>query len=61
VSLLPHYQCPQLSIQNELEALLAIQRDRKEKDELIFKHIEQHQQLSLRQKSEQHRHELEIE
>ncbi len=47
--------------QNEQEALLAIQRDRKEKDELIFGHIDQRQQLKLRQRSEQHSHELEIE
>lgn len=47
--------------QNELDALLAIQRDRTEKDELIFKHIQQRQQLSLRQRSEIHTHELEIE
>ena len=47
--------------QNEMEALLAIQRDRKEKDELIFKHIEQRQQLSLRQRSELNRRDFEIE
>lgn len=47
--------------QYELEALLAIQRDRKEKDELIFKHIEQRQQLALRQRSELNRRDLEIE
>ncbi len=47
--------------QNELDALLAFQRDRSEKDELIFKHIQQRQQLSLRQRSEIHTHELEIE
>ncbi len=33
----------------------------KNKNELVFKHIEQRQQLGLRQKSEQHRHELAIE
>jgi len=47
--------------QNEQEALLAFQRDRKEKDELIFGHIDQRQQLNLRQRSEQHSNELEIE
>jgi hypothetical protein len=47
--------------QNELDALVALQRDRQEKDELIFKHIQQRQQLSLRQRSEIHTHELEIE
>ena len=46
--------------QNELDALVAFQRDRQEKDELIFKHIQQRQQLSLRQRSEIHTHELEI-
>ncbi|MAU41078.1 MAG: relaxase [Kordiimonas sp.] len=47
--------------QNELDSLVAFQRDRQEKDELIFKHIQQRQQLSLRQRSEIHTHELEIE
>ncbi len=47
--------------QNELDALLACQRDRAEKDELIFKHIQQRQQLSLRQRSEIHTHKTEIE
>ncbi|MEW8586849.1 MAG: hypothetical protein AB2531_13890, partial [Candidatus Thiodiazotropha sp.] len=47
--------------QNELEALLALQRDRAEKDELIFQHIEQRQQLDLRQRNTQHHHELEME
>ncbi len=47
--------------QNEMEALLAIQRDREEKDALIFKHIEQRQQLVLRQRSELSRRDLEIE
>jgi hypothetical protein len=47
--------------QNELDALLALQRDRAEKDELIFKHIEQRQQLERRMKSERYIHELEIE
>ena len=47
--------------QNEIDALRAFQRDRKEKDKLIFKHIQQRQQLSLRQRSEIHTHELEIE
>ncbi|WP_369157017.1 relaxase/mobilization nuclease domain-containing protein [Candidatus Thiodiazotropha sp. LNASS1] len=47
--------------QNELETLLAMQRDRAEKDNLIFKHIEQHQQLSQRQRNAQYRHKLEIE
>jgi len=46
--------------ENELDALVAFQRDRQEKDELIFKHIQQRQQLSLRQRSEIHTHELEI-
>lgn len=46
--------------QNELEALVAFQRDRREKDELIFKHLEQRNQLSLRQKRALHTHELEI-
>ncbi len=47
--------------QNEIDALQSFQRDRKEKDELIFKHIQQRQQLSLRQRSEINTHELEIE
>ena len=47
--------------QNELDAFVAFQRDCSEKDELIFKHIQQRQQLSLRQRSEIHTHELEIE
>jgi hypothetical protein len=47
--------------QNELDALVALQLDRQEKDELIFQHIQQRQQLSLRQRSEIHTHELEIE
>jgi hypothetical protein len=47
--------------QNEMDTLLAYQRDRKEKDALIFHHIQQRQQLSLRQRSESHTHELEIE
>ncbi|MEW8051126.1 MAG: hypothetical protein AB2809_12180 [Candidatus Thiodiazotropha sp.] len=47
--------------QNELETLLAMQRDRTEKDDMIFKHIEQRQQLEQRQRDEQERHELEIE
>lgn len=47
--------------QNELDALVAFQRDRQEKDELIFMHIQQRQRLSLRQRSEIHTHELEIE
>lgn len=38
-----------------------MQRDRKEKNERIFKHIEQRQQLNLHQRSKQHRHDLEIE
>ncbi|PUB80274.1 MAG: relaxase [gamma proteobacterium symbiont of Ctena orbiculata] len=47
--------------QNELDAIVAFQRDRQEKDELIFMHIQQRQRLSLRQRSEIHTHELEIE
>lgn len=47
--------------QNEMETLTALQRDRKEKDELIFTHIQQRQHLNLRQRSELHCHELEIE
>lgn len=46
--------------QNEQEALLAMQRDRKEKDELIYRHIEQRQQINLRERSEQNRQDLEI-
>jgi hypothetical protein len=46
--------------QNEMETLLSMQRDRKEKDELIFKHVEQRQQLTLRRRNELHRHELEM-
>ncbi len=41
--------------------VVAFQRNRQEKDELIFKHIQQRQQMSLRQRSEIHTHELEIE
>ncbi|MEW8332584.1 MAG: hypothetical protein AB2692_16745 [Candidatus Thiodiazotropha sp.] len=44
--------------QNELETLLAMQRDRIEKDDLIFKHIEQRQQLNERQRSKQRRQTL---
>ncbi|MCU7829163.1 MAG: relaxase/mobilization nuclease domain-containing protein [Candidatus Thiodiazotropha sp. (ex Myrtea sp. 'scaly one' KF741663)] len=47
--------------QNEMETLASYQRDRKEKDTLIFHHIQDRQQLSLRQQSEVHTHELEIE
>ena len=47
--------------QNEVEALLAFQRDRKEKDELIFRHIEQRQQINLRQRGEIQTHDQEIE
>jgi hypothetical protein len=47
--------------QNEMETLVSYQRDRKEKDALIFHHIQQRQHLSLRQQSEIHSHELEIE
>jgi hypothetical protein len=32
-----------------MEALQAMQRDRKEKDALIFKHLEELKQLKLRQ------------
>ncbi len=38
-----------------------MQRDRKEKDDLIFKHIEQRQQLALRQRSELSRRDHDIE
>jgi hypothetical protein len=44
-----------------METLVSYQRDRKEKDALIFHHIQQRQHLSLRQQSEIHTHELEIE
>ncbi|MES9970289.1 MAG: hypothetical protein ABW092_09660 [Candidatus Thiodiazotropha sp.] len=47
--------------QNEMDTLVSYQRDRKEKDALIFHHIQQRQHLSLRQQSEIHTHELEIE
>jgi hypothetical protein len=47
--------------QNEMDTLVSYQRDRKEKDEVIFQHIQQRQRLSLRQQSETHTHELEIE
>ena len=47
--------------QNELEMLLAMQRDRTEKDDLIIKHLEQRQKLKQLQRDEQERHELEIE
>ncbi|MCG7927210.1 MAG: relaxase/mobilization nuclease domain-containing protein [Candidatus Thiodiazotropha taylori] len=47
--------------QNERETLLAFQRDRAEKDELIFSHIQQRQHLNLRQRSEAHIKEMEIE
>ncbi len=46
--------------QNEMEALQAMQRDRKEKDDLIFMHLEERKQLSLRQKRAEHSHEREI-
>jgi len=46
--------------QNEMDAILAFQRDRKEKDELIYKHIHQYRQLSLCQRSETHIHKLKI-
>lgn len=44
--------------QKELDAPLAMQRNRKEKEELIFKHIEQRQQLALRQRRELSRRDL---
>tara|TARA_B110000858_G_C17809185_1_gene479959 strand:+ start:1310 stop:2635 length:1326 start_codon:yes stop_codon:yes gene_type:complete len=47
--------------QNEMETVAAYQRDQKEKDDLIFTHIQQRQQLNLRQRSELHCHEMEIE
>ncbi|MBT3011751.1 MAG: relaxase [Candidatus Thiodiazotropha sp. (ex Lucina pensylvanica)] len=47
--------------QNEMDTLVSYQRDRKEKDELIFHHVQQRQNLSMRQRSEIHTHELEIE
>jgi hypothetical protein len=46
--------------QNEIETLLSMQRDRKEQDALIFKHIEERQHLNVRQRSELHRHEQEM-
>ncbi|MEW8372641.1 MAG: relaxase/mobilization nuclease domain-containing protein [Candidatus Thiodiazotropha sp.] len=46
---------------NERETLLAFHRDRAEKDELIFSHIQQRQHLNLRQRSEAHIREMEIE
>lgn len=45
---------------NEMEALLSMQRDRREKDELIFKHLNQRQHLALRERSELRPHEAEI-
>lgn len=45
---------------NEIEALQSLQRDRKEKDDLIFKHIEERNQLYLRQKRFERNHEHEI-
>ncbi len=47
--------------QNEMETLSALQRDRREKDEMIFTHIQQRQHLNLLQRSELHSHEMEIE
>jgi MobA/VirD2-like, nuclease domain len=47
--------------QNEMETVAALQRDRKEKDDLIYSHIQQRQHLNLRQRSELHCHEMEIE
>lgn len=47
--------------QNEMETVAALQRDRKEKDDLIYAHIQQRQHLNLRQRSELHCHEMEIE
>jgi hypothetical protein len=46
---------------NEMDTLVSYQRDRKEKDALIFHHIQQRDHLTLRQQSEIHTHELEIE
>lgn len=45
---------------NEAEALKASRRDRKEKDQLIFRHIQERQALHLRNRKEQHQHDLEI-
>lgn len=47
--------------QDELDASVAYQYDRQEKDEPRFKHVQQCQQLSLYQRSEFHTHELKIE
>ncbi|MCG7861106.1 MAG: relaxase [Candidatus Thiodiazotropha endolucinida] len=47
--------------QNEMDTLVSYQRDRKEKDALIFHHLQDRQNLSLRQRSVIHTHELEIE
>jgi hypothetical protein len=44
-----------------MDTLVSYQRDRKEKDALIFHHIQQRDHLTLRQQSEIHTHELEIE
>jgi hypothetical protein len=44
-----------------MEPFVSYQRARKEKDELIFHHIQQRQHLSLCQQCEIHTHELEIE
>lgn len=45
---------------NERETLLAYQRDRKEKDELIFRHIQQRQQLQKQSHEQKNIHAMEI-
>jgi hypothetical protein len=47
--------------QNEMDTLVSYQRDRQEKDALIFHHVQQRQHLSLRQRNESQTHDLEIE
>ena len=46
--------------QNERETLLALQRDRKEKDALIFRHMEDRQNLQRQTKEQQNAHSQEI-
>ncbi len=47
--------------QNEVEALATFHRDRQEKDAMIFEHIQQRQQLNLRQRSTLRTQDQEIE
>lgn len=49
-----------LKRQNEREALLALRRDREERDSLIFRHIEERARLQQRVRDEKKTHALEI-